>query len=223
MRIELDTWDDVRKWSDQMGTFPPTYVEQINSGLFPKDAFSLGQVVSKIWLINVLQVLANTKNLRPDTVAVLGCWIGSLVPLLHRTTKINRIYGFDVDPVAISQSEMFNRLHLEDGWKYKGVVADVSMMDTHHMEFQTGGELITVTPDWLVNTSCEHMDTSWFDSAGSDQLIIMQTNNSPDFAGHVNICEDMQQVEQKYPLSDVLYSGELVTPVYTRFMQIGYK
>jgi hypothetical protein len=118
---------------------------------------------------------------------------------------------------------MFNRLHLENGWKYKGVVADVSMMDTHHMEFQTGGELITVTPDWLVNTSCEHMDTSWFDSAGSEQLIIMQTNDSPDFAGHINICEDMQQVEQKYPLSDVLYSGELVTPVYTRFMQIGYK
>ena len=51
----------------------------------------------------------------------------------------------------------------------------------------------------------------------------MQTNNSPDFAGHINICEDMQQVEQKYPLNEVLYSGELVTPAYIRYMQIGYK
>ena len=99
----------------------------------------------------------------------------------------------------------------------------MSMMCTCNMEFQTGGELIDVSPDWLINTSCEHMDTHWFDTANNDQLIIMQTNNSPDFAGHINTCNNMQEVEQKYPMRKVLYSGELATPVYTRFMQIGYK
>lgn len=219
MRIELDTWDKVRKWSDETGSFPPSYVEQINSGLYPKDAFSLGQVVSKIWLMAVLQ--AHQPPVKQ--VAILGCWIGSLVPLLHKHFAIQRTYGFDLDPEAVAQSEKFNRMLVEDNWKYKGVVADASQMDTSNMEFQTGGELIQVKPDWLINTSCEHMDTNWFETADTDQLIIMQTNNSPDFAGHINTCKDMQQVEQKYPLSTVLFSGELVTPVYTRFMQIGYK
>lgn len=220
-RIELDTWDKVRDWSDSFASFPPSYVEHVNSRLYPKDAFSLGQMVSKIWLLNVLRV--HKYNEKCNTTAILGSWIGSLVPLLHNNFSIQRIYGFDMDPVAITQSEILNTRYVEDSWKFKGVVADVSMLTTGNLEFQTGGELINVSPDWVINTSCEHMDTHWFDTANDDQLIIMQTNNSPDFAGHVNVCKDMQEVEQKYPLSDVLYSGELVTPVYTRFMQIGYK
>ena len=219
MRIELDTWDKVRDWCDEHGVFAPSYVEHINSRLYPEDAFSLGQMVSKIWLLNVLKA----HYPKCETVAILGCWIGSLVPLLHKHFSIQRIYGFDMDPEAIAQSEILNRRHVENSWKYKGVVADVSMMCTGNMEFQTGGELIDVSPDWLINTSCEHMDTHWFDTANNDQLIIMQTNNSPDFAGHINTCNNMQEVEQKYPMRKVLYSGELTTPVYTRFMQIGYK
>ena len=91
------------------------------------------------------------------------------------------------------------------------------------MEFQTGGELIQVTPDIVINTSCEHMDTQWFESATSDQLIIMQTNNSEEFDGHINVCYNVEQMQERYPMSNCLYAGELVTPVYSRFMQIGYK
>ena len=91
------------------------------------------------------------------------------------------------------------------------------------MEFQTGGELINVKPDWIINTSCEHMSTLWYDSVDNDQLIIMQTNNSEEFEGHVNTCKDVKEMQEKYPLSKTLYVGELVTPAYTRFMQIGYK
>lgn len=220
MIIELDTWDKVRDWCDEHGVFSPSYVEHINSRLYPEDAFSLGQIVSKIWLLNVLQA---HKPRKCTTAAILGCWIGSLVPLLHNKFSIQRIYGFDMDPVAISQSEILNRRYVENSWKFKGVVADVSMLSTDNMEFETAGELITVTPDWIINTSCEHMDTHWFDTATDEQLIVMQTNNSPDFAGHINTCNSMQEVKQKYPMREVIYAGELVTPVYTRFMQIGYK
>ena len=53
---------------------------------------------------------------------------------------------------------------------------------------KTGGELITVkTPDWIINTSCEHMSTLWYDSVDSGQLIIMQTNNLEEFDGHINL------------------------------------
>ena len=73
------------------------------------------------------------------------------------------------------------------------------------------------------STSCEHMSTLWFDAVDSDQLVIMQTNNSEEFDGHINPCYTVKEMQEKYPLTNVLYIGELVTPAYTRYMQIGYK
>ena len=218
-KITLDTWEDVRVWCDSYGTLPPTFVEQVNSGMFPKDAFSLGQLASKFWLLNVLQVQQVPRN---ETWALLGCWIGSLVPLLHKKFDIERIYGFDMDPVAISKAEVFNQRYLE-GWRFKGVVQDLSYLDTSNMEFTTGGELIQVKPAVVINTSCEHMDTQWFDLCDDDQLIILQTNDSPDFDGHINICNSLDDMKDKYPMRSVKYAGSLETPVYTRFMQVGYK
>jgi len=218
-KINLETWEDVRLWCDEYGTLPPTFVEQVNSGLFPKDAFSLGQLASKFWLLNCLQVQTVPRN---ETWALLGCWIGSLVPLLHKKFSIERIYGFDMDPVAISKAEVFNQRFLPD-WRFKGVVQDLSYLETGNMEFQTAGQLIETQPAVVINTSCEHMDTQWFETASSGQLIVMQTNNSTEFDGHINVCYTVEEMKERYPMSKCLYAGEMVTPVYSRFMQIGYK
>jgi len=51
----------------------------------------------------------------------------------------------------------------------------------------------------------------------------MQTNNSEEFEGHINTCESVEEMQLKYPLSETRYVGELITPAYTRYMQIGYK
>ena len=51
----------------------------------------------------------------------------------------------------------------------------------------------------------------------------MQTNNSEEFDGHINPCYTVKEMQDKYPLSNTLYVGEMITPAYTRFMQIGYK
>ena len=49
---------------------------------------------------------------------------------------------------------------MQDGWKYKGVVHDVNLLDCDNMQFETGGELITTEPIGIkCNTSCEHMST----------------------------------------------------------------
>ena len=78
-------------------------------------------------------------------------------------------------------------------------------------------------PDWIINTSCEHMSTLWFDAVDNDQLVIMQTNNSEEFDGHINPCYNVKEMQEKYPLTNIVYIGELVTPAYTRYMQIVYK
>ena len=66
------------------------------------------------------------------------------------------------------------------------------------------------------------MNMDWFDSIDNETLIVMQTNNSPHFEGHINVCEDFEEMIIKYKMH-TLYKGELETPVYTRYMQIGFK
>ena len=221
--IKLNNWKEVTQYIDNGFWQPtPSYFEHIvqHNSYYPNHAFSKGQLASKSWLLDKLY--NNTEKMNP-TVAILGSWIGALVEPLHRHFEIKRIYGIDNDAGAIEKSEKLNQKFVQDNWKYKGVVHDVDMLDCDNMQFETGGELITVKPDWIINTSCEHMSTLWFDAVDNDQLVIMQTNNSEEFDGHINPCYNVKEMQEKYPLTNIVYIGELVTPAYTRYMQIGYK
>ncbi len=221
--IKLNNWKEVTEYIDNGFWQPtPSYFEHIvqHTSYYPVHAFSKGQLASKSWLLEKLYY--NTEKNNP-TVAILGSWIGTLVEPLHRHFNIQRIYGIDQDAESIEKSEKLNQKFVQDGWKYKGVVHDVNLLDCDNMQFETGGELITTKPNWIINTSCEHMSTLWFDAVDSDQLVIMQTNNSEEFDGHINPCYTVKEMQDKYPLSNTLYIGEMITPAYTRFMQIGYK
>ena len=221
--IKLDTWEAVNDYIDagflkvSMSQFE--HIVQ-HSSLYPKHAFSKGQLASKSWLLGELYKVSPLQA--NATVIILGSWIGSLVDPLHRALTIERIYGVDADPTAQDLSERLNQKYLA-GWRYKGVVADATHLDLSNCEFETGGELITVKPDWIINTSCEHMNSDWFDTVDSDQLIIMQTNNSESFDGHINTSNSIEDMISKYPLSNTKYVGSMVTPAYSRYMQIGYK
>ena len=221
--IKLDTWEEVNDYIDSgflkisMSQFE--HIVQ-HSSLYPKHAFSKGQLASKSWL---LKELYRVIPLQPNaTVIILGSWIGSLVDPLHRALSIERIYGVDADPTALDLSERLNQKYLA-GWRYKGVVADATELDLSNCEFETGGELISVKPDWIINTSAEHMSTDWFDTIDNNQLCIMQTNNSENFEGHINTCSSIEDMQTKYPLTKTHYVGSMITPAYTRYMQIGYK
>ena len=224
-RIELNSWKEVTDFVEQGFLQVPNWMfEHVvqHGNYYPAHAFSKGQLASKSWLLQQLWH-ANTEESWPAEVAILGSWIGSLNPFLQKSFKPDRVYGIDSDPDAIEKSERLNQQWVQDGWKYKGVVHDVDMLDCSNMQFETGGELITTKPDWIINTSCEHMSTGWFDTVDHDQLIIMQTNNSEEFEGHINTCHSVLHMQEKYPMRDVRFVGEMKTPVYTRYMQIGYK
>lgn len=221
-RIQLDTWEAVSDYIDNGFYTPaPSWFEHViqSGSYYPRHAFSKGQLASKSWLLEAL-----AGKVEPNaTVAILGCWIGSLVEPLVHVIDPERVYGFDQDADAISKSEKLNQKYVQQGWRYKGVVADVTQLDCADMQFETGGELISVKPDCIINTSCEHMNSDWFDSVAEDQLIVMQTNNDPSYEGHINTTDSIEEMGSKYPLSNTLYSGEMITPAYTRLMQIGYK
>ena len=232
--ITLKTWDEARDLLRQHYVRPSfDYLERAKQAKYPSDAFSLGQTLSKSWLIQATVTvmhlseeldLASREADSPPTIAILGCWFGSLVDVwLDAYPCVERIYGLDMDPSAVLLSEEFNAHHVENNWKFKGVVANVETLNTSKMMFETGGELIQTQPSIIINTSCEHMGTHWFDTADGRQLIIMQTNDNPNLIGHVNTCSSISEMNDKYPLAEQLYCGALELPTYTRYMQIGYK
>tara|TARA_B100000963_G_scaffold352199_1_gene364997 strand:+ start:4516 stop:5202 length:687 start_codon:yes stop_codon:yes gene_type:complete len=224
--IKLSSWKEVTEYIDNGFWQPtPSYFEHIvqHNSYYPNHAFSKGQLASKSWLLEKLHKINWRHQPNSDIVVILGSWIGAMVEPLHKTFDIERIYGIDTDAIAIEKSEKLNQKFVQDKWKYKGVVHNVDLLECDNMQFETSGELINCKPNWIINTSCEHMSTLWYDTVDNDQLIIMQTNNSEEFDGHINPCYTLDEMQEKYPLSNTLYFGALETPAYTRFMQIGYK
>lgn len=225
-KIHFNEWHDVDYYINHGKLkFSAGYVERVKYGNYPELAFSKGQMASKNWLIEKLLLANNTYHfLTNETIiAILGCWIGSLVEPLVENFSPSRIYGIDIDPEAVELAEKFNQHYVGNGWQFKGFVDDINTLPTNHMQLQTEGELIETKPDVIINTSCEHVSNNWFDTTDNNQLIIMQTNNYIEWHDHINNCHSIDEMKTKYPLNNLLYAGELKMPVYTRYMQIGYK
>ena len=135
----------------------------------------------------------------------------------------NKVLLIDADPQAIHLADDFNSDYVKDNWRFKGVVSEINIMDWDKPEFVVDGELITdFMPDIIVNTSAEHMSDDWFMTTSPNQLVIMQTNNNSRLDGHINCVDSIETMQAQYPMRDTIYTGAMVSPAYTRFMQIGY-
>lgn len=223
----IENWDDAEYWLSSQRV-PASLVTKLAEGNYPWEAFSKGQIISKVWMLHTLINIRNVRNSLTMTwpglkIALLGCWIALPVEELLSEFFVDRIYGFDIDPEAIRLAEQFNEIRVRDEWKFKGVVADVTTLNTKDMLFETGGELINFCPDLIINTSAEHMDDTWFETADEKQLIVVQSNNDPNLEGHINTCASFEEFDKKYPMRDAVAQGTLTLPNYTRFMKIGFK
>ncbi|MEZ4872198.1 MAG: hypothetical protein R2827_08115 [Bdellovibrionales bacterium] len=64
-------------------------------------------------------------------------------------------------------------------------------------------------PDIVINTSTEHMPHStWWENIPPGQWVVLQ-NTDMRIDDHVNRVESVQEFIEKFPMSEVLYSGEL--------------
>ena len=159
--IEFTDWEQVTDWATHnQHTLPSLFVSQIHKlaqGRYPTDAFTIGQLASKIWLTSVIYDRIGEIGIAKD-VAYLGCWMAPLTTFLSVAFNASRVFGFDADPEAIDLADDFNSDYVKDNWRFKGVVSDINIMDWHSPEFVVDGELISdFVPDIIVNTSAEHM------------------------------------------------------------------
>ncbi len=177
-----------------------------------KDAFSSGQVGSKIWLCEELEKTKWTSNLT----YIYGGWHGITAFLLLSRGKffVNKIRSLDIDPACEPVADMINENWVWQDWKFKAFT-----QDCNNYEGQYG--------DLIINTSTEHFDSlDWFNNIKKGTRVVLQGNNMPhdDHVIHFNNQDDFADY---YKLSQVAFLGskQFVYPdwQFTRFMIIGIK
>ena len=192
-----------------------------------QDAFSKGQVLSKIWLVKELSKIQKDF----DMVHIHAGWFGQLrlyFDIAEIVYKNRRI--FDIDKKANEVSDkVFNNMLIEN-YHVKSSIADVNNLSTL---YRTGFEYpITDTKnekteaDLIINTSSEHFSENWFlkyrqKPQSTEPIFVIQTNNLHAISEHVNTIHNLDEMNKKYPMSKVYYSGELELQGYSRYMLIG--
>ena len=158
------------------------------------DAFSHGQVVSKIWLCEELeQYLEAQSNL-----FILGGWYNVLgfMLLTRRPDHYKTIYNLDMDPTAIKVANK-----ITDAWhRVENITVDAN-------------DILTMDPvtDTVINCSVEHFDNNaWFDKLPSGTLCCIQSSNMTDPEEPWLIKQpnpDIQAFMARFPMKETLFLG----------------
>jgi hypothetical protein len=180
--------------------------------MFNKDAFSNGQVDSKLWLCRELEKLSWSSRLTH----VYGGWYGVLPFLLlsREKFKVDRIHSFDADPTCEPVADTINENWVIKDWQFKAHTRDCN----HSMPDK---------PDLIINTSTEHFESmKWFDNIPKGTRVILQGNNMP-HEDHYVYSNSLEDFANKYKLKEIVYQGKLNFNYpewsFTRFMIIGFK
>lgn len=175
-----------------------------------RDAISDGQLLSKSWLIEVLQSLLNENKIistaeKPLRVAILGGWIGTLALMMHAWELPVKITSIDLD-------ERANRIAEKLNWEFDFSTMTMNMYDVNYTDF-----------DIIINTSSEHITDipKWRMAMPPGKIIIVQNNDFEEGAGHVSTVKNSASLRKILKLSEVLYEGTRVFSQYSRFMLIG--
>ena len=169
------------------------------------DAFWSGQLKSKEWLITNLRKNVNTFV----SIDIHGGWVGVLASMLFQSDiYINNIRSVDIDPTCESIATMMNKQEEITG-RFRAVTADMCE--------------IRSDADVIINTSCEHITQDqynlWLSGHPQNSLLVLQSNNY-NIPEHVRTVSTLEEFKSQCGI-DVIWSGELVLPLYTRYMIIG--
>lgn len=179
------------------------------------DAFSAGQIESKIWAAEELErVSAHTNVLR---ISMLGGWYGLLHFILRARGRqeIEWCRSYDLDASACSVANSINNAWEYNNWSFRAIPKDANDIQ------------YTDETNCVINTSTEHFESNnWFDCIPTGTLCLLQGNDL-DIEDHVNKPYNLNDFKNKFPLQKILFEGEkkfnFETAPYTRYMIIGLK
>lgn len=167
-----------------------------------RDMFSSGQLISKQWAVDELK---KTKLVFDQHIIIVGSWFGTLGMMLRSKYPHVKLTMLDIDPRCrvFLDNIIYN---YEDIFPITGDMYDYKY-----------------TQDVIINTSCEHISDvrKWLDLIPKGKIVLLQSNDFFRGEDHLNCVKSKEEFEEQTKLETVLYSGELITPMYTRFMIIG--
>lgn len=176
-----------------------------------KDAFSSGQISSKLWLCQELENL----NISSVETAIYGGWYGLTAFLLlsRQRYQVERIRSYDIDPTCETAADLLNENWVWQEWKFKAHTADCNFVQS--------------AADVIINTSTEHFSSSnWFENISTGTIVALQGNNMP-HDDHTMCSETLAEFCHNYKLQKTFYEGQLdfiySTWSFSRFMVIGIK
>jgi hypothetical protein len=185
-------------------------IRQSTNPMRTMDAFWSGQLKSKEWLIEALSMQISIKE-DPVSIEIHGGWVGVLASMLFQSSiPIKRIYSLDIDPNCEHIATIMNKVEEMQG-RFQASTGDMC-------------NLISFV-DVVINTSCEHITQEqyevWLDKRQTNQLLVLQSNNYK-IEEHIRTADSLEEFKEQSKIN-VEWAGELVLPLYTRWMIIGRK
>ena len=181
-----------------------------SSGYSLEGSFTKDLVFSKLWLIRELAEIQP----QVSTMYILGSWYGNLAVLLtlYPQVQVDKIINVETNTEFLKGSR--GMLDQVDADNVEYMLKDAN--DVDYRQLDRNGV--------VVNTSLTDMKgTDWFRNIPKGTMVALQARDH-DPGAQFHSPEDIQQ---KFPLSQVLYSGSLdledPETEYTRFMTIGIK
>lgn len=195
--------------------------------LVHNDAFSSGQVGSKLWLCEELErELLQRASHRPksgERVWIYGGWQGVLGFLLlaRRGFTMERIRSFDVDPTCAPIANM-----ICDNWNWQSWLFRAFTLDCNHLDPVNGGDYGS-PPTVVINTAVEHFEQrDWFEKIPKGTTVVLQASNF-DHDGAVAKYEDEMTLAKAFPLTETWACKSLDFNYenwgFTRSMLIGVR
>lgn len=205
------------------------------------DFLSRGQVRSKLWLVTELAKVVEGPL---GNVVFYGGWYNFLAHILYDQFDVSKVYSLDLDEKVIEPSKRLYPEEVSVGtflpittdvnkvkWDGKSMLTFSTELEQKHIDsgkilpqdikdnsFIDRGNIHVV-----INTSCEHMDNTWYENLPVGTLVVLHQNDYFDNEQHTNCCKDLNEVKSKYPMQSIMYEGEIDTHLYNRFMLIGVK
>jgi len=208
------------------------YYREGHSPTALQDAFSRGQVQSKIWLVTELAKIQTDFKV----VFLLAGWYGQLRKFFDiANISYDKMRVVDIDPSACAVSDKIFNIDFIKDYRVKSVELDLTDMSWLYRtgcqyklkNYTTGQEIDEKTvPDLIVNTSAEHFHERWYHKfvnrpLETDPLFVIQSNNLHEVTDHINSIHSLEEMQIKFPMTRLLYAGELQLSGYKRYMLIG--
>lgn len=191
-----------------------------NDEVLNMDAFSDGQMRSKLWLCHELEKIMKPE--KSHTIWIYGSWYGSLAFLLlsRERANIKKIHLFDIDSEAVRISRK-----VLDTWLINGPVVEVHQKDCMALEVSKLGPDLGGLPDIIINTSCEHFESEqWLRLIPAGTQMVLQSTDMV-HPTHIQCPQNLEQFVRQAALSEVQFSGTCSFSYpnfeFRRFMLIG--